>query len=387
MILLKNLEVYSPKHLGKKDILTGGGKILSIQDNIEIPDEILQEVIDCTGLTVIPGLIDAHVHIAGAGGEGGPATRTPELQLSHMLEAGVTTVVGCLGTDGLTRSVTSVLMKVKALRQEGVSAWMLTGAYQVPVPTILGDVGKDISMIEEVIGVGEVAISDHRSSKPTAAELARIAQHARVGAMLGNKSGIINIHMGDEKDPFRPLYEVHEKFKVSLKQFWPTHCNRNTYIFEDAKTYGKQSYIDLTASSYPFFPEHEIKPSKAIRELLEAGVPQENITLTSDACGSLPGFDADGKLVKLEMGMPLSVFSELRDALLEEKLSMEAVIPLATSNVADILKLSGKGRIAEGKDADLLILDEKLNMVHLLANGRVMVKNGKPLKKGAYEHD
>jgi len=386
MILLKNLEVYSPAHLGKKDILTGGGKILSIQDNIELPDKILQEVIDCTGMMAVPGLIDAHVHIAGAGGEGGPATRTPELQLSHMLHAGVTTVVGCLGTDGLTRSVESVLMKVKALRQEGVSAWMLTGAYQVPVPSIMGDIGKDISMIEEVIGVGEVAISDHRSSKPTAAELARIAQHARVGAMLGGKSGIVNIHMGDEKDPFRLLYEVSEKFNISLKQFWPTHCNRNTYIFEDAKTYGKQSYIDLTASSYPFFPEYEIKPSKAIRELLEAGVPAEHITLTSDACGSLPGFDEDGKVVKLEMGYPLSVFTELKDAIRQEKLKIETALSLATSNVADILKLHNKGRIARGKDADLLILDNKLDMVHLLANGKIMVKEGKMLKKGAYEH-
>jgi beta-aspartyl-dipeptidase (metallo-type) len=302
-----------------------------------------------------------------------------------MLKAGVTTVVGCLGTDGMTRSVESVLMKVKALRQQGVSAWMLTGAYQVPVPTILGDVGKDISMIEEVVGVGEIAISDHRSSKPSAEELARIAQHARVGAMLGNKSGIVNIHMGDEKDPFRLLYEIRDKFNISLKQFWPTHCNRNSYIFEDAKKYGREGYIDLTASSYPFFPEHEVKPSKAIRQLLEAGVPETHITLTSDACGSLPDFDEDGNLVKLEIGYPLSVLTEIRDAILTEKLEMSTVISLATSNVADILKLPGKGHLKEGLDADILILDDKLNMIHLLANGQLMCRDGILLKKGNYE--
>lgn len=386
MILFKNLEVYSPKHLGMKDILTGGGKILSVEDNIELPNNIHGEVIDCKGLMAVPGLIDAHVHIAGAGGEGGPATRTPELQLSNMLEAGVTTVVGCLGADGMTRSVESVLMKVKSLRQEGVSAWMLTGAYQVPVPTILGDVGRDISMIEEVIGVGELAIADHRSSKPSAEELARIAQHARVGAMLGNKSGILNMHMGDEKDPFSLLYEVHDKFNIALKQFWPTHCNRNSYIFEDAKEYGKKGYIDLTASSYPYFPEYEIKPSEAIKLLLEDGVPAAHITLTSDACGSLPGFDTEGKLIKLEMGLPLSVFTELKDAVLNEKLDIETAFSFATSNVADILKLSGKGRIMAGKDADILILNEDLQIRHLMANGDIMLRNGEMLKKGAYEN-
>lgn len=385
MILLKKIKVYAPEYLGEKDVLTGGGRVLRIADELDMPDGALDDVIDGKGLIVIPGLIDAHVHIAGAGGEGGPATRTPEMQLSHMLEAGVTTVIGCLGTDGMTRSLESVLMKVKALRQEGVSAWMLTGAYQVPVPTLTGDVGRDIALFEEVIGVGEVAIADHRSSKPSAAELARIAQHARVGAMLGNKSGVVNIHMGDEKDPFRLLYRVQDEYGIPLKQFWPTHCNRNSYIFEDAKNYGKQGYIDLTASSYPFFPDDEVKPSKAIRELLMAGVPLSHITLTSDACGSLPSFDDEGKLLKLEMGYPYSVFSELKDAILREETDIATAVSLATSNVADILKLQGKGRIREGYDADLLILDPDFNMIHLMSMGNLMVKTGRIVKRGAYE--
>ena len=124
MILFNNCEVYSPDYLGKKDLLAAGTKIVAVEDNIDKPAGIPVEVIDGSGLKIVPGFIDAHVHIAGAGGEGGPATRTPEMQLSYMLEAGATTVIGCLGTDGMTRNVESVLMKVKALRQEGVSAWM-----------------------------------------------------------------------------------------------------------------------------------------------------------------------------------------------------------------------------------------------------------------------
>ena len=385
MLLFKNCDLYAPEKKGKKDVLIAGQKIIAIGDELELPKGVKGKVIDADGLRMIPGLIDAHVHIAGAGGEGGPASRTPELQLSRMLEGGVTTVIGCLGTDGMTRNLESVLMKAKALRQEGVSAWMYTGSYQVPTPTILGDVGKDIAMIEEVIGAGEIAISDHRSSYPSAHELIRIARHARVGGMLGNKAGLVNIHMGDIRNPFKPLYEAVALSDMKFTQFIPTHCNRNEYIFEDAKTWGKKGYVDITASSYPFFPEYEIKPSKAIAELVKAGVPLEHITMTSDACGSLPDFDEKGKLRRLEMGYPKSIFDEMVDTVILEKMDLQDALKVVTSNVADILWLKHKGYVAPGKDADTVLINEKYEIVHLTAMGTIMIENGKMLKKGSYE--
>jgi beta-aspartyl-dipeptidase (metallo-type) len=385
MILFKNCEVYSPDYLGKKDVLLAGTKIIAIEDEIKLDGCPATEIIDAKGLKLVPGLIDAHVHIAGAGGEGGPATRTPEMQLSHMLEAGVTTVIGCLGTDGMTRNVESVLMKVKGLRQEGVSAWMYTGAYQVPTPTITGDVGKDIACIEEIIGVGEIAISDHRTSFPTTDELIRLTEHARVGGMLGGKAGIVNIHMGDANDPFRPLYNAVAKSELKFTQFLPTHCNRNDYIFEDAKEYGKIGYVDITASSYPYFPQYEIKPSKAIVELMKAGVPLENITMTSDACGSLPDFDEKGNLIRLEMGYPKSILTEMTDAVKNEGLPLEKALKVVTSNVADALKLKQKGRVKAGKDADVVLFDDSFNICYMVAMGTMMVKDKKMLRKGSYE--
>jgi len=384
MILFKDCQVYKPEYIGKKDVLLAGKKIVAIEDSIDLPTNLKVKVIDAGGLKLTPGLIDAHVHIAGAGGEGGPATRTPEMQLSQMIEAGVTTV-GCLGTDGMTRSVESVLMKVKSLREEGVSAWMYTGAYQIPTPTITGDVGKDIATIEEIIGVGEVAISDHRSSFPSTEELIRLTEHARVGGMLGGKAGIVNIHMGDAQSPFLPLLKAAEISELKLTQFLPTHCNRNDYIFEDAKEYGKKGYVDITASSYPYFPQYEIKPSKAIVQLVAAGVPLEHITMTSDACGSLPDFDEKGNLIKLEMGLPKSILTELIDTVLEEKFPLEKAIKVVTSNVADILKLKQKGRVEVGKDADVLLFNEKFDIIYMVAMGELFVADGKTLRKGSYE--
>jgi beta-aspartyl-dipeptidase (metallo-type) len=384
LTLFKQCEVYTPEYIGRKDVLVGGGKVLSIKDEIKKPSSLTVDVISADGLKMIPGLIDAHVHISGAGGEGGPATRTPELQLSMLLEGGVTTVIGCLGTDGMTRSPQEVLMKCKSLRNEGVSSWIYTGSYQVPTPTILGDVGKDVAMIEEVIGVGEIAISDHRTSFPSTNELIRLTEHARVGGMLGGKAGIVNLHMGDAQNPFQPIYDAVEKSELNFKQFLPTHCNRNDYIFEDAKEYGKKGFVDLTASSYPYFPEYEIKPSKAIVQLVEAGVPLEHITMTSDACGSLPDFDENGNLVKLEMGLPKSIFDEMIDAVTQEGMKLQDALKVVTSNVADALKLK-KGRIMEGMDADLVLLDGENRIYHMMAMGQFMTQDAKMLKKGAYE--
>jgi len=296
----------------------------------------------------------------------------PELQLGMMYEGGVTTVIGCLGTDGITRTVESVLMKVKALRAQGVSAWMYTGAYQVPTPTITGDVAKDIALFEEIIGVGEIAISDHRSSVPSVAELARITAQARVAGMIGGKAGIVNVHMGDARDPFRPLHEVVASTMMGYRQFVPTHCNRNPYIFEDAKEYGKKGYLDITASSYPYDKDVEIKPSVALKHLLEAGVPAGHITFTSDGCGSLPNFDSEGRLVSIDMGLPSSILREIKEAVLEDNIPLETALKVATSNPAEILKLKGKGFIREGFDADLLLLDEGFNIIHLMAMGRIL---------------
>jgi beta-aspartyl-dipeptidase (metallo-type) len=385
MLHIKNATVYSPEYLGKKDLLIGGNRILEISDKIEPFKGVETEEFDASGLTLVPGLIDNHVHIAGAGGEGGPATRTPELTLTKLFEGGVTSVVGCLGTDGFTRSVESVLMKAKSLRHEGASAWIWTGAYQVPSPSITGDTAKDIALIEEVIGVGELAISDHRSSCPSIDELIRITAHARVGGMLGKKGGIINIHMGDARNPFQPLHDVISRSELKYTQFLPTHCNRNDYIFEDAKIYGKKGYIDITTSSWPYFQDEEIKPSVALKLLLEAGVPENHITFSSDSCGSLPGFDEQGRLVKLEMGLPSSNLRELAEAVKYEKLPLQTALKVLTSNPASILKLPYKGFISKGMDADILFLDKNIEMVHLLAMGSWAVRDRKVIKKGAYE--
>ena len=72
-----------------------------------------------------------------------------------------------LGTDSLTGSPAQVLGKVREFREAGVSAFMYTGSYHLPVKTLTGTGGVGHHADPRGAGGGEVAISDHRSSAPT----------------------------------------------------------------------------------------------------------------------------------------------------------------------------------------------------------------------------
>ena len=369
LTLLRGADVYAPEHLGRRDLLMGGGRILGLAEALDAPSGVEVETVDADGLVAIPGLVDLHVHFAGAGGEGGPATRTPELPAAALLEGGTTTAVGCLGADGVTRTISALLMKAKGLRQEGVSAWIYTGAYQVPLPTLLGDVAEDLAYVEEVVGVGEVAVADHRSSHLSVEELVRLASRARIGGMLGGKAGIVHLHLGDGDGPFDLIDGAVETSELRHTQFLPTHANRSRAVFDAALEYVTRGAVDLTTSAWPVFQDEEVKPSRALARLLESGAPPDRVTMSSDGGGSLPRFDAGGVLQGIDVGDPASLFAEMVDAVATEGLSLEQALPAVTTNPARILKLERKGRLAAGMDADLVLVDGDHRIRHVMSGG------------------
>ncbi|MCC6047601.1 MAG: beta-aspartyl-peptidase [Desulfurococcaceae archaeon] len=382
-------EVYSPEYLGRKDILVVGEKIVSLSNGIpsELLDYLNARVIEVSGYIVVPGFIDQHVHIAGAGGEGGPLFRTPPVRLSQLVGYGITTVVGLLGTDGITRSPVDVLMRARQLREEGISAWMYTGSYQLPPPTITGSVARDIALIEEVIGV-KTSVSDHRSSHPTVEELRKLISEVRVAGILSGKAGVVHVHVGNEKPGLRPLLEAIDGTDIPIEQLAPTHLNRNRDLLAQAVEFGKAGgYVDVTTSVSPELGmRSSVKASEAVKHLVKEGVPVDRITMSSDGNGSLPVFDERGNLVKLDIARPQTLYREFVDLVLLERVSLEDAVRVVSTNVADHLRLRNKGRVAPGRDADLVVLEKgSLRVVYVVARGRVFVEEGRLIRRGAFE--
>ncbi len=389
MKLIQGAAVYAPEYLGVRDVLIEGSRIRKIADKIPVAEAYEVQVIDGSGMLLFPGFIDGHVHILGGGGEGGYHTRTPEIMLTDITSGGVTTVVGCLGTDGTTRTMASLLAKARGLEEEGITAYIYTGSYQVPVRTLTGSILDDLVLIDKVVGCGEIALSDHRSSQPTCEEFARIVGDTRVGGILSGKAGLVNIHMGDGERMLSCLRYVVKNTEIPPSNMLPTHINRSTRLLKDGMDYAKTlgGYVDLTTSSDPdYLEEDEVKASTGLKFLLEQGVPEHQITFSSDGQGSMPIFDRDGNFLGLGVGKVTSLYREVRDAILKEKVDITQALRTVTANPAALLKLTRKGRIAVGCDADLVLVREEDLQIHtVLAKGRRMVQNGASVRKGTFE--
>jgi len=378
MKLIKNAQVFAPQDLGRKDLLIAAGKIIAIEDNISIDLPDLVEVIDATGKLVTPGFVDSLVHITGGGGEGGYATRTPEMNVEEAFAGGVTTVIGVLGTDAETRSLENLLAKAYGLEEQGLSVFCHTGSYHFPMVTVSGSVKRDIMLIEKFIGVGEVAIADHRSSQMTPEELARLASEARVAGMLAGKSGIVSIHVGDEPAKLSKLQRVVEQTDIPISQFYPTHINRSASLLEAGFEFAKQGgYIDFTTSTTEqIIAQGEVPAAKALALAIEKGVAISQLTMSSDGNASLPTFDQHGSLIELTVGQVKSLHQSMVAAVKQYYLPFELALTSITQSPAKLLKLKNKGVLAVGNDADINFLNnESLAIEMVIAKGKNVVEN------------
>ncbi len=361
--LLKGVECYCPQYIGRNDILIAGDKIEKIRSQANWQCDLIDETIDCSGLLAFPGFIDQHVHIIGGGGEQGFSSRLPEIDFQDILQAGVTTVVGLLGTDACTRSLEALYAKAKDLEYQGISTYIYTGSYSVPAITFTNSIVKDLVLIDKVIGTGEIALSDHRSSNAETAVLLKLASDTHIGGLLGGKAGVVHLHMGDGKAGLFPLLQLVNASDLPKDQFVPTHVNRNALLFHQAEEYWKRGgNIDLTAGETAGLPVPE-----AVRRLLNSKTELSGVTVSSDANGSIPGGGA-GKIQCL--------FDDIRDCIQKEDINPETAVRLVTENVAKVLMLyPKKGSLQEGSDADILITDKNYTIQKLFCMGKQLLNH------------
>lgn len=243
---------------------------------------------------------------------------------------------------------------------------------------------RDIMLLDKVIGVGEIAISDHRSSQPTFEEFVRIASDIRVGGMLSGKAGIVNVHMGDGSRMMDFIWRAVRETEIPFSQFLPTHIGRNAALFESALEFAKAGgTIDFTGS---LDDDDAVPVHRGIPRLLDAGVSDDHFTISSDGQGSLPIFNDKGEFQGLGVGNASCLLKELRGLVNRAGLPMELALKPLTANPARILKLNRKGRILPGYDGDLCLLCENdLSLHTVIAKGQLMVSEGRPVVKGTFD--
>jgi beta-aspartyl-dipeptidase (metallo-type) len=388
LTLIVNCRIFTPERLvgtgGTGCVLVGGGKVLYAGSDVPgVDDSLVAERLDLGGGSVIPGLVDSHVHVTGGGGEDGFSTQVPAVGLSEFTRHGVTTVVGLLGADDETRSTANLLARTRALREEGLSAFCWTGGYHIPPTTLTGSVRGDITHLDCVIGAGEVAISDHRSSQPTFDELARLASEVHAGGMLAAKAGVLHLHLGDGGRGLELVRRLLEETELPAGMFHPTHVNRRKPLFDEAC---ELSHLGVTVDLTTMPAEHdeEWSAEDAWALYLERGCSPERITVSSDSGGCLPRFDENGRVVRMGVASASGLIGFIR-TLHGRGEPLERILPCVTSNVSKLLMLTGKGRIEAGADADLVCLDESLEVRHVMAGGRWMVRDGEAPVRGTFE--
>lgn len=387
MIVLRQAELYAPERRGRQDLLIAGGTIVAMAPRLpDLPAALAVAEIDLGGQRVIPGLIDGHVHLTGGGGEAGPHTRVPPLKVTALTAGGITTAIGVLGTDDAVRTTAELVTVTRGLRQLGLSAWCHSGGYHLPPTTLSGTVRGDIALVDEIIGVGEVAISDHRSSQPTLDDLLRLASEAHVGGLMSGKAGIVHLHVGDGPRGLELVRQALDTSELPARVYNPTHVNRRKGLFAEAmQLVGRGPTVDITA-----FPVEDGEDAWTAEDALErywdADLPAERVTVSSDGGGCLPRFDGDGRVAGMDVGAPGALVGAI-GTLLARGRPLEQVLPPFTINVAELLRLPGKGRLGVGADADLVVLGADNVVQHVMARGRWHRFDRQPRIQGPFEKE
>ena len=386
MFLLRNAECFAPRPLGLVDVLVCGDKIVRLGADLpSLPPEYEVEEVDLGGRRLIPGLVDCHAHLTGGGGEtGGARFRVPRRSLSEITRGGVTTVVGLLGTDDVTRSTADLVATARGLTEEGITAYCFTGGYHLPATTLTGSIRGDITNIDVIIGFGELALSDHRSSQPTLEELLRVAADAHVAGLMTGKAGLVHLHLGDGLRGLELVRRALEVAEIPARVYNPTHVNRTKALFDQALEVAERGCtIDLTA--FPVAEEEDAwSAEEGLLRYLDSGMPPQHVTVSSDGGGCLPTFDERGNPTGMDVASSAAMAGCLA-ALLRSGAALERVLPAFTANVAASLRLPAKGRVGAGADADLVVLDPEGRVRDVMAMGRWQVRDGRPVRYGTFE--
>ena len=374
--LLRAPEVFAPAAIGAQEILIGGERILAIGPDLAATATLpgLVEVVTLPPGKLIPGLIDQHVHFIGGGEGDGPHARMPELSFEDFASAGVTTAVGLLGSEIEAKTLPLLLRKAHELDRAGLTCFIYSGAMALPAPYLTQSVRSDIVLVDKVIGA-KSAIAERAFPNLDFPAFAALAGELVQGKAMSGKAAVLHLHVGRLQSGLTMLFDLVERMDFPPAQAVPTHVNRSpdvSPVFEQGIRFAKAGgIIDFTCCLGPRdgIPTG-LDTVEAVQRALDAGVPEDRITLSSDAGVAVPAAGGQGGFVAVP---PSILFRDLKRLATEGGLGWAQALPFVTSNVARVLGLAGrKGGIAPGMDADLVFIGEDDRIAWVMSAGRLV---------------
>jgi beta-aspartyl-dipeptidase (metallo-type) len=200
---------------------------------------------------------------------------------------------------------------------------------------------------------------------------------------MTGKAGILHLHLGDGERGLSMVREALQTAEIPARTYNPTHVNRRKALFAEACDLTQQGcWVDVTA-----FETGDVgyEPADALARYLQSDFPQDKLTISSDGGGCLPCFNEQGHMTKMDFASSSSMTQVFYD-LVDSGIAIDKVLPYFTSNVATLMNFGHKGRLSVGADADLLILDNKQRIDHVMAQGQWHVYAKQIVRKGSFEN-
>lgn len=404
-IHLKNCTILDPR----EEAARPGGAILIENDVIrEVSDRAIfasaDHIIDVGGRTVMPGLIDAHVHAIAIEANLANLPNVPQTLLAFeardlleaMLRRGFTSVRDAGGADfGLKEAVERGLVAGPRLFIAGRALSQTGGHGDLRARTAGID---SCACCQGVASLGRIADGVSEVRRAARDELRRGADQIKIMASGG---------VASPNDPISTLQYSEEEIRAIVEEAaaWQTYVMAHAYTpaaIRRAVSFGVRSIehgnlIDAETARHAAAHDAFVVPTLATYEALERfgrdlGIPEVSIAKLKDVreagLGSLEHLRSAG--VKMGFGTDLLGAMQVHQcrefSIRAEVLSPIEVIRSATVTNAELLRMEGKlGILAPGALADLLVVDgNPLDDLGLLqeqgAHLKLIMKGGKLFK-------
>lgn len=371
-LVLRNAHIVTPEGVIEGDVALEGGRIAAIG---EVNGKAERER-DCSGLYILPGLIDIHVHLRDPGWpmkeDFGSGTRAAAA-------GGVTTVLDMPNTNPLVTTQEILDTKRAAAASKSLVNF---GLYMALTDDNIDDIKRATNFIGVKVYLakttGDMFVKNMKALEELFEMDKLVLVHAEDEEMIEANA----LRMRENKDPsvhslIRPPEAAYESVKTVLHlakkkeaRVHITHASTALEVNELAKFSSPLITADATPhhlflndTSYKKLGTMvKVNPplrSEADRKALWTALREGTLTaIATDHAPhtveekSAPYMSAPAGVPGLETMLPL-----LLDAVNHNELTLAEVVRLTSERPAQIARIPNKGRIEVGHDADLVVVD------------------------------